>query len=121
MIMKCKNVLIIDDDPNILQVMRDVLEMQGLKIYTATEGAEGAAKLKSILPEPCLILLDMMMPKMNGWQFLDIQRNTPEFKDVPVVICSAYWESAKAVHPQGLLTKPLQLSSLLQTVKEFCV
>lgn len=119
--MECKNILIVDDEESIRSMMQDVLELEGFHVFTATDGAEGIEVLRTMSPEPCMVLLDMMMPKHNGWQFLDTQRNDPNLSKIPVVICSAYAESAKAVHPNGIVHKPIQLNSLLSTVKEFCV
>jgi len=118
--MSCKSVLVIEDDQAIRRTMKDVLEIQGFKVFLAADGKEGADQLASIAPEPCVILLDLMMPVMNGWQFLDFQRNNPKFKDIPVVICSAYAESAKAVNPSAFVPKPVQFSALLGAVKAFC-
>lgn len=118
--MDCKNVLIIEDDAAIRQTVKDLLEIEGYRVFVAANGKEGADLLRKIAPIPCVILLDMMMPTMNGWQFLDIQRNDPKLKDIPVVICSAYEESAKSVKPHGFIPKPLQLDRLLNAVHAFC-
>jgi CheY-like chemotaxis protein len=116
----CKNVLIVDDDQAIRQIMQDVLEVQGYEISTAADGREGIARLRDLSPQPCVVLLDMMMPGMNGWQFLDYQRNDPLFSRIPVIICSAYREIAKSVKASAILEKPIQLNALLDTVKAFC-
>lgn len=117
----CKNVLVIDDDPAIRQTMKDVLEIHGYKVHTAKDGMEGIKSLTSMASLPCLILLDLMMPGMNGWGFLDFQRTNPEFASVPVVICSAYENSAKSVSAGSpILIKPVQLKTLINAVKAFC-
>ena len=118
--MKCNKVLIVEDDQAIRQTIQDVLELNGYEVFTAVNGADGIRQLKNISPDSCVVLLDLMMPGTNGWQFLDVQRNDPVLCKVPVVICSAYKESAKAVHPDAFIEKPIQLNSLLGTVKELC-
>lgn len=118
--MSCKNILIVEDDHAIRQMMKDVLELNGYKIHTASDGSEGIQVLQKILPQPCLVLLDLMMPGTNGWQFLDVQRSDPSFASIPVVVCSAYKESAKAVAPSAIVEKPIQLEALLGAVKAFC-
>lgn len=118
--MICKNVLIVEDEVSIRQMMQDVLELHGYKVFTASNGEDGIKKLMEISPEPCVVLLDLMMPGTNGWQFLDVQRSNPKFSNIPVVVCSAYKESAKSVHPNGFVEKPIQLNSLLGAVREFC-
>jgi CheY-like chemotaxis protein len=62
----------------------------------------------------------MMMPVMNGWQFLDEQRGDPALAAIPTVIISAYGEIAKSVRPSQYLAKPLQLDSVLDTIKRYC-
>lgn len=118
--MNCKNILVVEDEPSIRQMMKDILEMQGYHVETASDGAEGIALLKRLNPGPCVVLLDLMMPGTNGWQFLDIQRSDPKYSGIPVVICSAYKESAKTVHPSGFVEKPIQLKTLLNAVRAFC-
>ena len=117
--MDCKNILVIDDEPAIRQMMRDILELEGYHVSTAANGEEGISELKSIR-SPCVVLLDLMMPVKNGWEFLDFQRNDPLLSKIPIVICSAYAESAKSVCPSGFVPKPVQLDSLLKAVKAFC-
>lgn len=116
----CKNVLVIDDDPAIRQTMKDVLEIHGYKVHTAKDGLEGIKSLTTMASLPCLILLDLMMPGMNGWGFLDFQRNNPQYSSVPVVVCSAYENSAKSVSTGPVLIKPVQLKTLINAVKAFC-
>jgi CheY-like chemotaxis protein len=115
-----KNILVVEDEQPIRQMIQDVLELHGYNVFTAANGAEGLQRLSQIVPEPCLVLLDLMMPGTNGWQFLDVQRNDPKFADIPVVICSAYKESAKSIHPNGIIEKPIHLTELLGTVRKFC-
>lgn len=119
--MNCKDILIIEDEESISQMMKDILSLEGYRVATASNGLEGLQKLKSMAQTPCVVLLDLMMPKANGWWFLDNQRSDPELSKIPVVVCSAYAESAKSVKPQGFVPKPVQLDCLLDTVKAFCV
>lgn len=119
--MNCKTILLIEDDAAIRKTMKEVLEIEGYIVITAIDGNDGAQQLKALQPAPCAILLDLMMPTMNGWQFLDIQRNDPNLKDIPVIICTAYEESAKAIRPAAFVPKPVQLEKLLGAVKAFCL
>ena len=117
---ECKNILIIEDDSAVRQTIREILEIHGYCVFEAADGREGMERLREIAPEPCLVLLDLMMPVMNGWEFLDSQRSDPKLKDIPVVICTAYHESAKAIHPSAVVPKPVQLDQLLGAVQKFC-
>lgn len=117
---ECKNILVIDDDPAICQTMKDVLEIYGYNVITATDGVDGIVKIKEMKSNlPCLIILDLMMPKMNGWGFLDFHKSIPALSSVPVVICSAYESSARVMN-NPVLVKPVQLNSLVGAVKAFC-
>lgn len=118
--MACKNVLIVEDEKAIRQMMQDVLEIHGYNVVVAADGHEGIEQLRRLAPEPCVILLDLMMPGMNGWQFLDFQRSDPRLASIPVVVCSAYKESAKSIRPAGIVEKPVQLKNLLGAVQAFC-
>lgn len=118
--LSCKSILVIDDDPAICQTMKDVLEINGYRVTTARDGQEGIKALTTMSTLPCMILLDLMMPGMNGWGFLDFQRANAQFATVPVIICSAYENSAKSVSKNPVITKPVKLNSLLGAVKAFC-
>jgi CheY-like chemotaxis protein len=117
---ECKSILLIDDDRAILQTMKDILEIYGYTVFTAVDGKDGITTLLSMETPPCLILLDLMMPGMNGWGFLDFQRGNSAFASIPVVICSAYEASARSVSDQQVLIKPVQLDSLVGAVKSLC-
>lgn len=117
---ECKNVFIVEDELVVREAMRDVLELQGYKVTLAADGHEAIQILKKMSPLPCLILLDLMMPKMNGWDFLDFHKSDELISQIPIVICSAYKESAVAIKPSGIITKPVQRASLLSTVGAFC-
>lgn len=116
----CKNVLIVEDDRAIRQMMQDILEVEGYNVVTASDGSEGIEQLKALSANPCVILLDLMMPGTNGWQFLDSQRADESLAGIPVVICSAYAESAKTVRAEAVIEKPIKLDILLDTVNKFC-
>lgn len=118
--MNCKSVLIIEDDEDLRQSMRDVLEIQGYQAYCVSDGKEAIDRLNALEVLPCVILLDMMMPGMNGWQFLDYQRNTSKYSSIPVIVCSALSATAKTLKPAAIVPKPVELKKLLQTVQSFC-
>ena len=118
--MSCKNVLVVEDDRAIRQMIKDVLEVEGYTVFTAADGREGIEQLKSLSPSPCMVVLDLMMPGTNGWKFLDHQRSDPKLSAIPIIVCSAYSESAKSVKPNAILEKPVKLDALLHAVHEFC-
>lgn len=118
-----KCVLVVDDDPDICEVMQMILGARGYRVVTA-EGGDEALQLLRAGEEPCLILLDLMMPGMNGLEFRAEQLRDPVLAAIPVVMISAGGDvvaKAAAVGLPGLL-KPIDLDVLLATVARFdCV
>jgi CheY-like chemotaxis protein len=118
--MSCKNILVIEDETPVREAICDVLEIQGFNVTSAADGQAALEYLNSTEQLPCMILLDLMMPRMNGWQFLDQHQADPRLSSIPVVLCSAYKESAAAIKTAAVITKPLQRNTLLQIVNDFC-
>lgn len=110
-------VLIVDDDPDLLDVTSFVIENEGMAVETARNGQEaltllGAGRL------PALVLLDLMMPVMNGWEFLAAVANDPVLHGVPVVVLTAA-EHAEVPGAQEVLGKPMDLKELLRIVERY--
>ncbi len=113
------DILIIEDDLDIRNVVVDILKMEGLATAVADNGAEALIYLKTH-KKPCMVFLDMMMPVMNGRQFLDIFRNQPGNADVPVVILSAVADRVDTTGANEFIKKPLDLNRLLEVVSKYC-
>jgi CheY-like chemotaxis protein len=111
-------VLIIEDEDDLREMMREALELNGYCVVTAREGSEALERL-SAMALPCLIFLDLLMPGMNGWDFFARMRERPELASVPVIVHS----SAPSRAPGGVtrvLQKPVDLRRLISTVQEYC-
>jgi CheY-like chemotaxis protein len=118
----CPMILVVEDDSAIREVLTDVLESEGYQVVNAANGREAIQLLRGTTL-PCLILLDLMMPVMNGWQFRDEQRQDPVLAPVPVVVISADSDlptKAAAIHANDFLKKPIELNRLLDTVEQYC-
>jgi CheY-like chemotaxis protein len=114
-------VMIVDDDTDICATVQIVLEVYGYRVITASDGAEALHKLETE-EAPCLIILDLMMPGMNGQQFREAQLQNPALADIPVVVLSGDYkvnERAAAMGVEGL-GKPIEVSQLLAKVEQFC-
>ncbi|MCY1074635.1 response regulator [Archangium lansingense] len=111
-------ILIVDDDPDIREALRDILDDAGYSVVLAFHG-QMALELLGTMGPPCLVLLDWMMPVMDGAQFLHLLRENPLYDTVKVILCTA---SGRDVPPgaQGLLRKPFELDELLAVVSESC-
>jgi len=110
-------VLIIEDDQGIREILADVLASEGYAVLTAQNGLEGLAQARAARPD--LIVLDLMMPTMSGWQFRAEQRQDPALARIPVVVISAERLTRDAI-PAGVaafLPKPFELSTLLDLVR----
>ena len=112
-----QRVLIVDDDRDLREAICDALSDEG---YECMQAANGQEALKSLQrgPLPLLILLDLMMPMLNGWEFRAEQLRQPQLADIPVVVMSAYKSSEDAgVAANGYISKPLNLDVLITTVQ----
>jgi CheY-like chemotaxis protein len=113
-------VLIVDDDARIRALMARLLETSG---YSAAEAANGEEALVAMRERrPCVILLDLQMPIMDGWEFRRRQLADPDLADVPVICVTGYYDLSDVFRTSGVrcFTKPVQLSALLQAIREVC-
>jgi CheY-like chemotaxis protein len=115
-------VFVIDDDADIRETILSVLERHGYVAEAAADGLEALARLRAEPVAPRLILLDMMMPRMNGEEFRAAQLAEPRLAKVPVVVLSgarAVDEVARKIGVE-VLPKPFELSMLMALVRRFC-
>lgn len=112
-------VLVVDDDEDVRETIRDVVSWIGRDVVTANDGVDAFAALKKTF-RPCLILLDLVMPKMDGWRFLEALRRDPELSGIPVVIVSAHAGSHPPAGATSFLPKPFDIVDLRQVVTQHC-
>ena len=115
------NILIVDDDDAIRETMVSALEILGYGADSASNGQEALEKIAN--SRPCLILLDLMMPVMDGSQFCKAQQNDPTIADIPVIVFSAdvaVAKKASLLNAVGSLKKPIDLLTLKAVVQDFC-
>jgi CheY-like chemotaxis protein len=111
-------VLVVEDDPDGLDLMCDVLRGAGYEAVGATNGAIALERLQEG-PPPSVLLLDLMMPVMNGWQLMDEIKRLPALASLPVVLLSAdsgLADTARALGAAGWLRKPASLDAILAAV-----
>ncbi len=115
------DILVVDDDADIRQALRDALEFEGYGVSTAANGREAWESLQSS-PAPALVLLDLMMPVMNGAEFLALLRADARLRTLPVILVTAFGSTGAAVaaRSQGYLAKPLDLDELMGFVARYC-
>ena len=109
-------VLVVDDDYDLREMMRDVLVDEGYAVETASNGQEALDCLRDG-NSPEIVVLDLMMPVMDGWHFLDEIKRDPNFADIPVVVMSASQEGLRGLGAKEFLSKPLNYHNLVATVE----
>ena len=113
-------VLIVEDDVDLREMMAQLLAIEGFGAATVSNGREALDYLARG-DRPGVILLDLMMPVMNGWEFRREQKSKPELADVPVIVLSALDpRRADDVDAVAFLKKPLDFDRLLQLVRQHC-
>jgi CheY-like chemotaxis protein len=110
-------ILLVDDDEDIRGTLGAVLQSDG---YDVLEARNGLHALQQMLahPLPDLILLDMMMPLMSGYEFLDVQQGDPRIKDIPVIAITAHAKVAEVPGVWKLVRKPFDLDELNGALRE---
>ena len=113
-------VLIVEDDADLREMMAQLLSLEGYRSHTVANGLEALQYLERG-DRPDVVLLDLMMPVMDGWEFRRRQLQDPDLADVPVIVLSAL-DPSRAVDVNGtaFLKKPLDFDRLLQLVHRFC-
>src|SRR5688572_22726939 len=116
-----RGVLVVDDEDEVRRSVGEALTAEGYDVVTARNGREAIELLKTI-EQPCVILLDLMMPEADGWQFLAARRRDPSVARVPVVLlsASAHELTGAPLGVVGVITKPIDPDALLKTVSECC-
>lgn len=115
-------VVVVDDDADIRGMLDFALATAGWRVVGAADGLEALDHLRRGL-RPCVVLLDLTMPRMSGSQFLEELRSDPELAGTAVVVLSGdgnVGQKAVALKTSGYLRKPLDLDTLYDTVRRFC-
>jgi DNA-binding response OmpR family regulator len=116
-------VLVVEDDEAIRESLIELLADHGFQAVGAAHGREALAKLDALDPRPAVIVLDLMMPIMDGLSFRQEQLRDPALSDIPVIVISAYKDVNYDVHDlkaAAYLKKPLKVQQLLRLVGEHC-
>jgi len=111
-------ILLIEDDADLADAIVEVLQNEGYRVSYAADGKAALALLSRSDP-PDLILLDLMMPNMNGWEFRAAQLRNPAIAKIPVIVLSATGERARPIDAAMVLRKPVTLETLLAALANF--
>jgi CheY-like chemotaxis protein len=113
-------VLIVEDDDDLREMMAQLLSLEGFQAAAVANGQEALEYLRQGTA-PDLILLDMMMPVMDGWEFRRRQKSDPSMAEVPVIVLSALDQGRITdISAEAILKKPLDFDRLLELVRTYC-
>lgn len=117
-----RNVLVVEDNLELRELYRWLMESEGYIPLTASNGAEALEIMKKysghVSSSFCLIILDLMMPVMDGWEFLEKRALDPELASVPVVVCSAVRDDFPV--NVDMIPKPINIDHLLAKAEQHC-
>jgi CheY-like chemotaxis protein len=109
------SVLVVDDDPAASAALAELLASDGHKALRARDGCEAIRKLRNG-KKPCLLLLDLMMPGMTGWEFLELHRASSRLASIPLVLVTG-WTDTDIAQAKAMIPKPLDPRRVLRTLK----
>jgi CheY-like chemotaxis protein len=113
-------ILVVDDEPAILDMIAELLGYEGYQVVTTSQGSVALARAKN--DPPALILLDLMMPGMSGWQVIAALKASPQTRAIPVVVLSARRDlptTAKELGITTFLAKPFDIDELIGIVRQY--
>jgi CheY-like chemotaxis protein len=116
-----KLIMVVEDDQAIRDNLRELLETEGYDVVTAGNGAEALDLLDTPAAKPGLILLDLMMPGMDGYEFRSEQEKNPAISDIPVLVMTAdghIEEKSSRVKAKSFVRKPISIDRLLELISE---
>ena len=116
-----KRVLLVEDDLVLRDILQDILEDEGYEVVPASDGRQALEYLRitsSAAERPALLILDLMMPLVTGWQVLETIRSSPALSGLPVIVMTAVGRD-KPAKASVVLTKPVNVSALCDTVRAY--
>ena len=117
-----KLVLVVDDDTSVRESMSELLNPKGYLVLQADNGQTALDLLKKTPHFPCLIVLDLAMPVMDGRRFLELRAQDPFLRDIPVVVVSGNQPASQPIEGiDGYLRKPVNVDRLIDVIEQHCV
>ena len=119
---EAKKILIVDDEQDIVETLKFMLEAEGYECFCAYDGENGLTLAKDIIPD--LMILDVMMPKINGYKISRLLKYDTKYKDIPIIMVTARSQEEDKLIGQETgvneyITKPFELDDIIKKVKEY--
>jgi len=115
----CRSILIVEDEDAIRESLQMLLELEGYHVFTASNGEEGLRVLRT-MTHPCLVLLDLLMPVMNGMEFMVAKSHEDMIASIPVCVVSAVAEKPDMAKANAFVKKPFDFDGLLKLIRSYC-
>jgi CheY-like chemotaxis protein len=112
-------ILIVEDDLSIRETMSELLTAEGYRVFAAPDGEVGLRLLEAI-PRPCLVLLDLLMPVINGWDFMKFKNQDYKVATIPVVAMTATSKISNINGVERIIKKPVNLELFLRIIENYC-
>ena len=117
-----KTILLVEDEANLVELLKFRLENNGYNVETATDGKEGLNKIRHLRPD--LVLLDIMMPKMHGYDVCKLAKSNDRTKNIPIIMLTAHAQSkdmqeAVKSGAEAFITKPFEPKELIEKIEKF--
>ena len=119
---EAKKILIVDDEQDIVETLKFMLEAEGYECFCAYDGETGLSLAKEIIPD--LMILDVMMPKINGYKISRLLKYDSKYKDIPIIMVTARTQEEDKLIGQETgvneyITKPFELDDIIKKVNEY--
>ena len=115
-----RTVMVVEDDFGIRETMQEVLESEGYNVITACNGKNALDLLNTTVDYPSLVLLDIFMPVMDGYDFLKVVSKDSQLASIPVYIHSANYNLQDLRGAKGILKKPASYDAIIELVQSYC-
>jgi CheY-like chemotaxis protein len=118
----CKSILVVEDERSIRETLILLLETEGYFVVGAVNGQDALNKLEG-LAHPCMVITDLMMPEMNGWEFITAMKKNHILATIPVVVITAAGDTSSSSNRKQvkeLIKKPMDIDVLLRAVHQYC-
>ena len=117
-----KNIMVVDDEPDILTSIEQMLEINGYSVISASDGKECLQKLSKLTINPDLILLDIMMPGISGWDVAAKIKGNPQWKSIPIVFLTARGDTMSIgmgeMTSEDYIVKPFDINNLISRIQK---